>query len=567
MVKFMKTKMRLGDILVQAGKITQIQLVEALRKQAMQGKRLGEILLEEDLVNEDDILAVLEIQLGIKRVKLDYIEYQEEAIRKVPENLCKQHNIMPFKIEDNNIHVAMSDPYNIIVVDDIRLITGLKTVKYLASESDIKKAIESKYKKQYAEKVAQDLVAEEKANELDNKKQDQFGESEETKDAPVVKLVNTIIGNAVILKASDIHIEPFEDIVRIRARVDGQLQKMLEIPKNSHNSLVTRIKILANLNIAEKRVPQDGRILTRVNGKEVDLRVSVLPTINGEKVVIRILARNVELIDKQKLGMRNDDLVKLNSILSNPYGIILVTGPTGSGKSTTLYAVLSELNTIQQNIITVEDPVEFSINGINQVNVNVKTGLTFASGLRSILRQDPDVIMVGEIRDGETAEIAVRASITGHVVLSTLHTNDAPSTVARLVDMGIEPYLISTSVTGIIAQRLVRKNCPKCSVWYDAKEREKEILGVNYNDELRLKKGDGCPFCNGTGYKGRVGIYEILDINKEVREVISSGRNSDEIRDSAIKNGMKTLRDACVEHVLEGITTIEELMRVAFLKE
>ncbi|MEG2739774.1 GspE/PulE family protein [Clostridium sp.] len=563
----MKTKMRLGDILVQAGKITQIQLVEALRKQAMQGKRLGEILLEEDLVNEDDILAVLEIQLGIKRVKLDYIEYQEEAIRKVPENLCKQHNIMPFKIEDNNIHVAMSDPYNIIVVDDIRLITGLKTVKYLASESDIKKAIESKYKKQYAEKVAQDLVAEEKANELDNKKQDQFGESEETKDAPVVKLVNTIIGNAVILKASDIHIEPFEDIVRIRARVDGQLQKMLEIPKNSHNSLVTRIKILANLNIAEKRVPQDGRILTRVNGKEVDLRVSVLPTINGEKVVIRILARNVELIDKQKLGMRDDDLVKLNSILSNPYGIILVTGPTGSGKSTTLYAVLSELNTIQQNIITVEDPVEFSINGINQVNVNVKTGLTFASGLRSILRQDPDVIMVGEIRDGETAEIAVRASITGHVVLSTLHTNDAPSTVARLVDMGIEPYLISTSVTGIIAQRLVRKNCPKCSVWYDAKEREKEILGFNYNDELRLKKGDGCPFCNGTGYKGRVGIYEILDINKEVREVISSGRNSDEIRDSAIKNGMKTLRDACVEHVLEGITTIEELMRVAFLKE
>ncbi|MEG0238491.1 MAG: GspE/PulE family protein [Clostridium sp.] len=563
----MKTKMRLGDILVQAGKITQIQLVEALRKQAMQGKRLGEILLEEDLVNEDDILAVLEIQLGIKRVKLDYIEYQEEAIRKVPENLCKQHNIMPFKIEDNNIHVAMSDPYNIIVVDDIRLITGLKTVKYLASESDIKKAIESKYKKQYAEKVAQDLVAEEKANELDNKKQDQFGESEETKDAPVVKLVNTIIGNAVILKASDIHIEPFEDIVRIRARVDGQLQKMLEIPKNSHNSLVTRIKILANLNIAEKRVPQDGRILTRVNGKEVDLRVSVLPTINGEKVVIRILARNVELIDKQKLGMRDDDLVKLNSILSNPYGIILVTGPTGSGKSTTLYAVLSELNTIQQNIITVEDPVEFSINGINQVNVNVKTGLTFASGLRSILRQDPDIIMVGEIRDGETAEIAVRASITGHVVLSTLHTNDAPSTVARLVDMGIEPYLISTSVTGIIAQRLVRKNCPKCSVWYDAKEREKEILGFNYNDELRLKKGDGCPFCNGTGYKGRVGIYEILDINKEVREVISSGRNSDEIRDSAIKNGMKTLRDACVEHVLEGITTIEELMRVAFLKE
>ena len=342
---------------------------------------------------------------------------------------------------------------------------------------------------------------------------------------------------------------------------------MLEIPKNSHNSLVTRIKILANLNIAEKRVPQDGRILTRVNGKEVDLRVSVLPTINGEKVVIRILARNMELIDKQKLGMRDDDLVKLESILSNPYGIILVTGPTGSGKSTTLYAVLSELNTIQQNIITVEDPVEFSINGINQVNVNVKAGLTFASGLRSILRQDPDVIMVGEIRDGETAEIAVRASITGHVVLSTLHTNDAPSTVARLVDMGIEPYLISTSVTGIIAQRLVRKNCPKCSKEYEPKDREREILGLKDNEDIKLIKGEGCPYCNGTGYKGRVGIYEILDINKEVRETISLGENSDKIRECAIKNGMKTLKDACVEHVLEGITTVDELMRVAFLKE
>ncbi|CUQ27238.1 GspE/PulE family protein [Clostridium baratii] len=563
----MKTKMRLGDILVKAGKITHTQLVDALRRQAIEGRRLGEILLEEKLVTEEDILTVLELQLDIERVNLDYIDYQDEAIRKVPENLCKQHNIIPFKIEGNNIHVAMSNPSNIMIADDIKLITGLNTVKYLASEDEIKKAIESKYKKQYAEKVARDLIEEEMANELESKKQNQFEESEETKDAPVVKLVNTIIGNAVILKASDIHIEPFEDIVRIRARVDGQLQKMLEIPKNSHNSLVTRIKILANLNIAEKRVPQDGRILTRVNGKEVDLRVSVLPTINGEKVVIRILARNMELIDKQKLGMRDDDLVKLESILSNPYGIILVTGPTGSGKSTTLYAVLSELNTIQQNIITVEDPVEFSINGINQVNVNVKAGLTFASGLRSILRQDPDVIMVGEIRDGETAEIAVRASITGHVVLSTLHTNDAPSTVARLVDMGIEPYLISTSVTGIIAQRLVRKNCPKCSKEYEPKDREREILGLKDNEDIKLIKGEGCPYCNGTGYKGRVGIYEILDINKEVRETISLGENSDKIRECAIKNGMKTLKDACVEHVLEGITTVDELMRVAFLKE
>ena len=367
--------------------------------------------------------------------------------------------------------------------------------------------------------------------------------------------------------ASDIHIEPFETEVRVRARVDGSLQNILTIPKESQNTLITRVKLLANMNIAEKRIPQDGRILSTTDGKEVDLRVSVLPTVNGEKVVIRILSKDSALMNKQSLGMRKDDMEKLEGILQNPFGIILVTGPTGSGKSTTLYAVLNELNTIDKNIITVEDPVEFMVEGINQVNVNAKAGLTFASGLRSILRQDPDIIMVGEIRDGETAEIAIRAAITGHVVLSTLHTNDAPSTVARLEDMGIEPYLIATSVTGIIAQRLVRKICPKCAKKYYASDYEKSVLGIDPDEKMILTKGTGCPYCNGTGYKGRIGIYEILPIQREVRQAITDRKNSDEIRDIAVKEGMKTLRKACMEHVLEGVTTVDELLRVAVVRE
>ena len=367
--------------------------------------------------------------------------------------------------------------------------------------------------------------------------------------------------------ASDVHVEPFENEVRVRARVDGSLQNMLSIPKESQNTLITRIKILANLNIAEKRIPQDGRILTNIDGKAVDLRVSILPTVNGEKVVIRILSKDSSLMNKESLGMRKDDMKKLEQILQNPFGIILVTGPTGSGKSTTLYAVLNELNTIDKNIITVEDPVEFMVDGINQVNVNSKAGLTFASGLRSILRQDPDIIMVGEIRDGETAEIAIRAAITGHVVLSTLHTNDAPSSVARLVDMGIEPYLISTSVTGIIAQRLVRKVCTKCAKKYYASEYEKRILGRDSDEKIILTKGEGCPHCNGTGYKGRIGIYEILPIERNVRDAITAGKNSDVLKDIAIKDGMKTLRMACMEHVYEGITTVDELLRVAVVRE
>lgn len=563
-----RTKKRLGDILVQAGKINQSDLMSALKKQALSGRRLGEILVDEGLVSENDILSVLELQLGIKKVNLDSIDIDENAIRSVSESIAKKHNILPIKIEGNDIYIAMSDPFNLMAVEDVKIVTGLNVKKVLEKKDSISKAIKNFYTKQYAEKVAQDLVQKEKENTKKKQEEKKVSELEKaTANAPVVKLVDTIIQNSIRMGASDVHVEPFENEVRVRARVDGSLQNMLSIPKESQNTLITRIKILANLNIAEKRIPQDGRILTNIDGKAVDLRVSILPTVNGEKVVIRILSKDSSLMNKESLGMRKDDMKKLEQILQNPFGIILVTGPTGSGKSTTLYAVLNELNTIDKNIITVEDPVEFMVDGINQVNVNSKAGLTFASGLRSILRQDPDIIMVGEIRDGETAEIAIRAAITGHVVLSTLHTNDAPSSVARLVDMGIEPYLISTSVTGIIAQRLVRKVCTKCAKKYYASEYEKRILGRDSDEKIILTKGEGCPHCNGTGYKGRIGIYEILPIERNVRDAITAGKNSDVLKDIAIRDGMKTLRMACMEHVYEGITTVDELLRVAVVRE
>ena len=561
-------KKRLGDLLVESGKISQEQLVWALKKQAKTGGRLGEILIQENLVSEDDVLTVLEIQLGFPRVHLEFIEISEEAVNKIPEHLARNHTIIPIAVEGNRLKIVMADPFNILALDDIRLVTGMEPEVILDTKKSISDAINKTYTKQHAEKMAQELSIHDKQEKKEEALEDGLLEvSEMTKDAPIVKLVDTIIENAVRIKASDIHIEPFEKYVRVRCRVDGELQKTLIVPKDSHGALITRIKILSNLNIAEKRIPQDGRVLTHVDGKDIDLRVSILPTVNGEKVVIRILARNNFLLEKSSLGLYDDDLERLERILAKPYGIVLVTGPTGSGKSTTLYTILNDLNKMNTNIITVEDPVEFLLDGINQVNVNTKAGMTFASGLRSILRQDPDIIMIGEIRDGETAEIAIRSAITGHVVLSTLHTNDAPSTIARLIDMGIEPYLVATSVNGVIAQRLVRKICPKCEVQYEASDYEKQILGIPVEKVLYLRNGMGCPHCNNTGYKGRIGIYEIMEVGRELRDSITRGETSDALRDVAIKNGMSTLRRSCARQVLKGVTTMEELVRVAYLKE
>ncbi|WP_297633857.1 ATPase, T2SS/T4P/T4SS family [uncultured Clostridium sp.] len=553
--------MRLGELLVNNGKLTIEQLRNALVKQKLTGERLGEILIENEYVTEEDIVTTLEIQLGIQRVNLEFVDIDMEIINKVPETLCKKHHIIPFRADEYDICIVTSDPLDFFADEDINIVTGLTVLKVLDTKTSIDNAIAKYYRTQYAKEVAKNLEFE----NINTREEERFENLEDN--APIITFVNTIIQNAIRVGASDIHIEPTEKEVRVRVRIDGELSIMLTVPIQSKSMIATRIKILANLNITEKRVPQDGRILQEFDGIRVDLRVSTLPTVYGEKVVIRILKASTELKDKSSLGMDEKDIKELIKILSNTYGIILVTGPTGSGKSTTLYSILGELNKVDKNIITVEDPVEFTVEGVNQVNVNLKAGMTFASGLKSILRQDPDIIMIGEIRDKETAEISARAAMTGHVVLSTLHTNDATSTIVRLMDMGIEPYLISTALVGIIAQRLVRKICKRCSKEYLATEYEKRLLDIDERKEVVLKKGEGCTYCNNTGYKGRTGIYEILSVNRELREGINRNENSDSLKEIAIKNGMKTLNKACIDKVLDGVTTIDELIRVAYVRE
>lgn len=554
-------KRRLGNILVNAGKITGYQLQEALKSQKALGKKLGEILVESKIITEEDIIEAIEQQTGIKKVDLNMINFDRKAITLIPQNLCNKYTLIPFGFENNKIRVALADPLNIFAIDDVAISTGFDIESFISRKADIKKFIGIYYSSQQINDAALELAKESlKAVKTTKATSDDIND---VNSAPVVKMIEYLFRNSVEMKASDIHIEPFEHEIRIRYRIDGKLQTVNTLGIESLGPLITRVKILASLNIAEKRIPQDGRIMTSVNGNEIDLRVSVLPVVNGEKVVIRILNTGGSILEKNQLGMSEDNLKKLDRIILNPHGIILVTGPTGSGKSTTLYSILRELNSNSVNIVTVEDPVEFTMGGINQVNVNEKAGLTFANGLRSILRQDPDIIMVGEIRDEETAEIATRAAITGHLVLSTLHTNDAPSSIVRLVDMGIKPYLVSTSVVGVMAQRLIRKICNKCKEPYEANVYEKKILGQDPDKPLTLHRGKGCGYCNETGYSGRIGIYEIMEMTRKHREAINAGGNSDILRDISIENGMKTLESGCIDLVLNGMTTIEELSTIS----
>lgn len=558
-----KSRKKIGDFLLEDGKISQENLNEVLEEQKKSGRRLGEILIQDGYVTEDDLLNALEKQLGVPRVDIELLSVEPEAVKLIPENLATKHTLFPVAIKGNKIQVVMWDPLNIFAIDDVKITSRHEVEPLLGSKENIKNAISKYYSGQVVKKAADDLTRENIGSLADETEED----LENIKNAPAVRLVDSIIINAVKARASDIHIEPFEKFIKIRYRIDGELTEVLRPSRDIQGALVTRIKILANLNIAEKRLPQDGRIITKVDEKDVDLRVSILPTVFGEKVVIRILTKNNSLIDKRNLGMVDDDLKKLEKIISSPNGIILVTGPTGSGKSTTLYAVLNELNSENKNIITVEDPVEYLLEGVNQVNVNVKAGLTFAAGLRSILRQDPDIVMIGEIRDGETAEIAIRAAITGHLVLSTLHTNDAPSAVIRLVDMGIEPYLVATSITGVVAQRLVRRICPHCKAEYLAADYEKKMLGIDNSTSLKLYRGEGCSVCGNTGYLGRVGLYEVMEITREHREYIIKGKSTDELRDLSLSMGMKTLSMAGEELVLKGITTFDEMVKLSHIKD
>lgn len=551
---------RLGDLLLQKNEITLEQLNDALKSQSGSGKKIGEILVERGYVTEQIILRTLSEQLGISIVNLDNYHISVDATKLISEKLAKRTNAIPIKVVNDKIIVAMSEPLNIFDIEDIEMESGKKAEIVLSSKSQIANSIEKFMGRRSAEKAVEDFNRENLANE------DFDAINEETdvnvSNSPVVRLINSLIRQALKMGASDIHIEPLEDRLRVRVRVDGDLQEVLTPSKHTQSAIVTRVKIMGEMNIAEKRLPQDGRIEIKIDDSVVDLRISVLPTVYGEKIVMRLLDRNNFLKGKEELGFTRENMELFDTILEAPNGVILVTGPTGSGKTTTLYAALNELNKMNKNIITVEDPVEYKIEGINQVQVNTKAGLLFSTGLRSILRQDPDIIMVGEIRDEETAEIAVRAAITGHLVISTLHTNDAPSTIMRLQDMGIKPFLVSASVRGIVAQRLVKRICTNCKTEYQASDIEKALLGVNA--DLTLNRGKGCPKCYYSGYSGRIAIHEILKIDKAVREAIQSGKSADEIAAVGEKGGMKSLKDNCRELVLNGVTTIEEYSQVVY---
>lgn len=560
---YLRRKKRLGDLLMEANIISEEQLKKALELQKIERKKLGAVLVELGFTNEDEIANALKKQLGLDIVQLSSLRISDDVLKLVPDSaILKKYVMMPFEYDkDNGTHlrVAMENPMDIIAMDDLAIVTNTPIVPVISTSLDILQTIDRYYGNREAQAVAE---------RYSKDRQLQFKEEEDITDstvsnAPIVVLVKTIIEQAVRQRASDIHIEPLEANIRVRYRVDGVLVEIGNYPSNMLSAMVARIKIIGGMDISEKRKPQDGRITQVVDNMEYDIRVSLLPTVYGEKTVMRLTAKTTLTKDKKLLGLFDEEMKKFDRLLSNPHGIILVTGPTGSGKSTTLYTALSELNKADVNIITVEDPVEANVDGINQVQVNSKADLTFATALRSILRQDPDIIMIGEIRDAETANIAVTASITGHLVVSTLHTNSAASSITRLADMGIEPYLIADSTVGVIAQRLVRRLC-KCKVRQELKEIDYQFLEINEAKHPIVYESKGCPLCNETGYRGRIGVYEIMPISSRLKTIISKKGNAEAIQNQALAEGMSTLKMSAKRLVLEGITSINEMRRIAY---
>lgn len=555
-----KSTLKIGELLLYAGKINSEQLNKGLEAQGDSNRKLGETLVDLGYVTQQDIVEVLEFQLGFPRVDLNKYDVNQSVVSILPESIVRKYKVLPIDKKNDKLIVAMVDPLNFFAVDDIRLYTKMELESVLSTPDDITKLIEKYYTGSTTKKVLEEFSEGEgsfKDSEIEQEEQ------AEVASAPIVRLINSLFEQATKSKASDIHIEPYSDEIRVRFRIDGDLREVMSLPRSNLSAMITRIKIIGKMNIAEKRIPQDGRVETRINDREIDMRISTLPTVYGEKTVIRLLDKTSFNFTKEGLGLSKRNMNFFNDILKSPFGMLLVTGPTGSGKTTTLYTVLRELNKIEKNIITVEDPVEYKLSGINQVQVNVKTGLTFASGLRSILRQDPDIIMVGEIRDSETAQIAVRAAITGHLVLSTLHTNDCPSTIARLIDMGIEPYIVSSAVVGIVSQRLVKRLCDICKQPYEASYDELKMLEKSENESLILHKPVGCNACNA-GYSGRAAVHEIMPVNEEIRKLIDSGATTDKIREKAVEQGMTSLFDSALALAEQGKTSFEEVMRVGF---
>lgn len=551
----MPKKVRIGDKLVEHGYITKEQLDWGLSVQKSSGKRLGEFLVDEGLITETLLINVLKELLNIESTSLYDID--EIASRVIPENICKRYNVFAFKIDKDKIYVAMSDPQDREAIQDIRRISKREVEVYIASTKDINRCISKVYANSEIDRAI---------NEYSQVKRDVNEESlpmdGEENSAPVVRFVNNILENAVRMEASDIHIEQFNDYMRVRFRIDGMLTEYLRGNTNPYKAIVSRIKLMSNINISETRLPQDGRIYFKVDNRDIDFRVSTMPTNKYEKVVMRVLDKSTFMAKKENLGIDEHGSRLYDDLISNPYGLILVVGPTGSGKTTTLYSMLNQLNTIERNILTIEDPIEYELSGINQSQINFKAGLTFASGLRAFMRQDPDIIMVGEIRDTETAEISIRASLTGHLVLSTLHANTAVGSISRLLDMGVDGFKVASSLIGVISQRLARKVCDKCKKAYEADSMEKSILGFDQSEKLELYRGEGCKECNHTGYKGRVGIYEILKVSQPIKDMISLSATEKEIFDKAVELGMLDLKQDMRKKVLQGQTTVQEMIRV-----
>jgi type IV pilus assembly protein PilB len=590
---------KLGEILVRENLISPQHLREALDYQREHGGRLGFNLVKLGLVSDDMITAVLSRQYGIPSVNLDLFHIEENVLRLIPQEVAQKHSVLPLSRVGATLTLAMVDPTNVFAMDDVKFMTGLNVEPVVVAEASIQEAIAKYYGSgkeielsslsdevvyegagkagnggiTHADLVSLDTIdfdatASEDVEVLeDNEEIDLSTLSRMSEDAPVVRLVNVLLVDALRRGASDIHVEPYEKELRIRFRIDGVLYDIMHPPLKLRDALISRVKIMSKLDISEKRLPQDGRIKIKVKvdarSRELDFRVSTLPTLFGEKVVLRLLDKENLMLDMTKLGFESDSLTKFQRNISKPYGMVLVTGPTGSGKTNTLYSALQSLNTIETNIMTAEDPVEFNLVGVNQVQMKEQIGLNFAAALRSFLRQDPNIILVGEIRDFETAEIAIKAALTGHLVLSTLHTNDAPSTISRLMNMGIEPFLVATSVNLIQAQRLIRRICKDCKQEHPTPPEALIEVGFTAEEAKKLKtyKGKGCSTCNNTGYKGRIGLYEVLEVSDEIRELILIGASALELRKKAIDDGMISLRESGLHKIRNGVTTIEEVVR------
>lgn len=549
-------KKLLGERLLEEGLITREQLGEALRVQSRTGELLGSVLIKLGMISEKDLNRILDIQELTSKEEIDL-----QLLKIVPEQLIRKYKLFPVKKEGKRLYVAMADPLNIFAIDDLRLLTGCDIEPLKLSEKEINSLIEKYFGLPEVERALQELGPEPDVPEVA-----EITEVALVDEAPIIRLVNSLLIKAIEEEASDIHIEPFAQGIRVRYRVDGLLREVMNLPRKMNAAVVSRLKVMGNMDIAERRLPQDGRIPLKLPGRDLDLRVSTLPTIFGEKVVIRILDKgSIKGYTLEKLGFSPLNQRRFAGFLKSAHGILLVCGPTGSGKTTTLYTALQTLNSVEKNIITVEDPVEYVLEGINQAQVNEKAGVTFARYLRSILRQDPDVIMIGEIRDAETAEIAVRAATTGHLVLSTLHTNDAPGALTRLLDIGIEPFMVASAVVGVVAQRLVRKVCPNCRQAYHPDETEIAFAGLTPADVLYF--GLGCAQCNHTGYRGRMAIQEVLVVSPSIQNLILKRAAVEELRQLALREGMITLKEDGIQKARQGLTTIKEIMRVAYGEE